>query len=103
MIRHKFNAKKCQSNGLKFDSKAERAYYHKLLNLQQLGEVVFFLRQVPLECGAGVKYYCDFLVFYADGTVKFIDVKGMRTQVFDIKKKIIESIYPIEIEIVKFK
>lgn len=99
--KHKFNAKPCEADDIKFSSKAERRYYHTLKILQDRGEVVFFLRQVPLHLPGNTKYVVDFQVFYADGTVAFVDVKGMSTPMFILKKTQVESLYPIEIEIVK--
>lgn len=102
MIRqkHKFSAVSCQSDGIKFSSKKERAYYTKLKLLQSAGEVVFFLRQVPFHLVGGVKYIVDFQVFYADGTVGFLDSKGYSTPTFISKKKQVEATYPITIELV---
>lgn len=100
-VKHKFNAKKAESDGITFSSKAERAYYHRLNFLKQTGEVLFFLRQVPLHLPGNTKYVVDYQVFYADGTVSFVDVKGMSTPMFILKKKQVEDIYPIEIEVVK--
>lgn len=64
---------------------------------QKAGEVVFFLRQVPLHLSGGTKFVVDFLVFYSDGTVTFEDVKGMKTDVYKVKKREVEAHYPIEI------
>lgn len=100
-IKHKFHAKPCESDGIKFSSKLERSWYHKLKLLQQAGEVLFFLRQTPLHLPGNTKYVVDFLVFYADGNVRFLDAKGVETQMFVMKKKQVESLYPIEIECVK--
>lgn len=101
MIRHKFHAIACERNGIKFASKAERAYYDKLVILQKTGEVLFFLTQVPMRLQGGTRYICDFLIFNADGSVRFVDVKGVATDSFKIKKREIEALYPIEIEVVK--
>jgi len=30
-----------------------------------------------------------------------VDIKGMETQLFKLKKSIVESVYPVEIKIVK--
>jgi prepilin-type processing-associated H-X9-DG protein len=62
------------------------------------GEVVFFLRQVPFHLPGGVVYRCDFQVFWADGHVSFEDAKGHRTKDFIRNKKMVESLYPVEIE-----
>jgi hypothetical protein len=100
-IRHKFNAKRCERDGVKFASKAERTYYDKLEILKKAGEVLFFLTQVPIRLPGGTKYVCDFVVFYTDGLVRFVDVKGIETDSFKIKKREVEAIYPLEIEIEK--
>lgn len=99
--RHKYRAQLCESDSIKFGSKAERAYYHRLKALQKNGEVIFFLRQVPFDLPGNVKYFVDFQVFYADCSVAFVDVKGMSTPLFIMKKKQVEELYPINIEVVK--
>jgi len=101
MIYHKFHAIRCERDGKKFPSKAERAYYDKLCLLRKAGDVLFFIRQVPFDLPGDNVYRADFMVFYADGTVKIIDVKGMETPEFKIKKKLLEETYPFTLDIVK--
>ena len=96
-IYHKFRAIRCEADGIKFPSKKERKRYLELKQLQELGEVTFFLRQVPFYLAGGVKYVCDFQVFWSDGHVEFEDVKGMKTSVYIAKKKMVEATYPIQI------
>lgn len=101
MVRHKFNAKPTTINGIRFDSKKEAKYYTELLiRRDQLKEIIFFLRQVPFHLPGGVKYIVDFVEFHADGTVHFFDVKGMKTKDFIMKKKMVEDLYPVTIELV---
>lgn len=100
MTRHKFRAVQTECDGIKFSSKKEARYYGDLKLRQQSGEVVFFLRQTPFHLPGGVKYVADFQEFHADGTVHFVDVKGMVTPMYIAKKKLVESLYPIEIETV---
>ena len=99
--RHKFNAVPTVHDGIRFDSKAEGRYYEELKVRRDAGEVLFFLRQVPIDLPGNVKYRLDFLVFLADGTVEFVDVKGMKTPIYKLKKAQIESLYPIKIKEVK--
>ena len=99
--RHKFKAKPVTDDGHHFPSKLEHAYYHYLKRLNASGDVVFFLRQVPLHLPGGAKYVVDYVVFYKDESVRFIDVKGMETNEFKLKKKLVEAIYPINIDVVK--
>jgi len=99
-LRHKFGAVRCERDGLKFPSKLERSYYDKLNTLVKSGEVLFFLRQVAFDLAGGVRYFCDFQVFWADGTVDFIDTKGKFTDISKLKVKQVEDLYPVEIKIV---
>lgn len=100
-VKHKFHAKPTVNDGIRFDSKGEARYYQQLKLLQQAGEVLFFLRQVPIHLPGGTKLVIDFQVFYTDGTVKFLDFKGVETEAFKVKKREVEAIYPFEIEIIK--
>ena len=95
IIRHKFGAKPCELDGIKFASKKERRRYQELKLLQLGGNVLFFLRQTSIHLPGGVKYICDFQVFWSDGTVTFEDVKGYRTDLYKAKKRLVEATYPI--------
>jgi hypothetical protein len=98
---HKFKAKPVNDDGNKFQSTIEWKYFKHLQLMQKSGEVLFFLRQVPFYLPGGTKYVVDYQIFTSDGRVRFVDVKGMSTPLFETKKRIVESIYPVEIEIVK--
>ena len=96
-IKHKFNAVQTILDGIKFPSKKEAARYSQLKRLQQAGEVVFFLRQVPFHLPGNVTYRLDYMVFWADETITFEDSKGMRTAIYILKLKMVEALYPIKI------
>lgn len=97
-VKHKYHAVKVERDSIKFPSKKEARYYDQLKLRQKAGEVIFFLRQTRFDLPGGIKYYCDFQEFHADGTVHFIDVKGHRTAKGKTKKAIVEDLYPVEIE-----
>lgn len=97
-LKHKYFAKPTEVDGIRFDSKKEAKYYGELKLLQKSGEVVMFLRQVPFHLPGGVIYRVDFQEFHRDGVVRFVDVKGFETAEFKMKKKMVEALYPIEIE-----
>lgn len=101
MTRHKFNAKPTTTGGIRYDSKLEARYSHKLELAKKNGELLFYLRQVPFDLPGSTKYRCDFAEFWADGTVKFTDCKGVETEVFRLKARQVEEIYGIRINIVK--
>lgn len=97
MLKHKFKAKPTETDGIRFSSKKEAKRYNNLKTLQNIGEVIFFLRQVPFHLPGGVKYVCDFFIFWANGEVTIEDVKGFKTETYKAKKKMVEALYPIEI------
>jgi dissimilatory sulfite reductase (desulfoviridin) alpha/beta subunit len=61
------------------------------------GQLLFSLRQVPFHLSANIRYVVDFVEFWADGTVRFVDIKGFRTPMYKLKKKQVEAEYPITI------
>jgi hypothetical protein len=97
MIRHKFFAKPTELDGIKFASKKEAKRYIELKMLKTSNEVLFYLRQVPFHLPGNVRYVCDFMVFWSNGDITIEDVKGMKTEMYAAKKKILESTYPIHI------
>ena len=96
-IKHKFKAVPCAHDGIRFASKKEGKRYLELRALKEKGEIVFFLRQTPFSLPGGVKYICDFTIFWADGSISFEDVKGFKTEIYKLKKKLVEANYPISI------
>lgn len=98
--KHKYNATKTEVDGIKFESMKEAEYYKWLKNKKHSEELLFFLRQVPFDLPGNIKYRVDFVEFWADGNVKFVDVKGFKTKEFIKNKKMVENLYPVEIEIV---
>lgn len=98
MRQHKFNAVATINDGIRFDSKKEASFYNDLKLREKSGEIIFFLRQVPLHLPGKTKMVVDFQVFNANGSVEFIDVKGMKTDIYKLKKRQVENIYPIKIK-----
>lgn len=110
--KNKYNNKKTVVDGITFDSQKEANYYCQLRTLSFLGKIKYFktqqkyILQDEFEKN-GVKhrpitYIADFVVNHHDGTTEVIDVKGMETQVFKIKRKMFEYKYPeLKLKIVK--
>ena len=97
-IRHKFGNVITERGGLKFRSKKEAKFYDLLKIAQKGGHVLFFHRQPKFDLPGGVSYSADFQVFYADGTVRYYDVKGFKTKGYKRNKKMVEALYPVVIE-----
>lgn len=100
VVRHKFSAVRTEVDGLKFPSKKEARYYAELKIRVAAGEVLFFLMQVPFHLPGGVKYVLDFMEFWADGSVHCVETKGVETEAFKLKKRLVEATYPVKIEVV---
>jgi hypothetical protein len=58
----------------------------------------FILQRKPNQ----ITYKADFRVWYADGHIEVVDVKGMKTDIFKLKIKMMKEKYP-EIEIILIK
>lgn len=99
--KHKFRAVRTEHNGRSYASKAEARYAQFLDREKAEGRVLFWLSQVPIQLPGKTRYVVDFQVFTADGEVRFVDVKGVETETFRLKKRQVEDIYPITIEVVK--
>lgn len=108
----KYNNKITYVDGIRFDSKREAEYYKQLLLLLKIGEVKeielqpkFTLLETFRKNGVthrSITYKADFKVTYTDNRVEVIDVKGVETQVFKIKRKLFEHQFPhLSLRIVK--
>jgi len=96
---NKYNARKTMVCGRTFDSKREAEVYLELLAQKQAGEIVRIGFQPSYTLLAGFKdntgknqkpitYTADFFVTYADGHSEVIEVKGMRTRDYLLRKKL---------------
>jgi hypothetical protein len=95
----KYHAKKIEIDGYKFDSIKEGNRYQELKLLQKTGEINFFIRQPMLDLEGGAVYKADFLIFWKDGSYSIEDVKGFYTEIFKLKRTLIEAKYPFKISI----
>lgn len=99
-------------DGIKFDSKKEAEYYCQLKLLKQAGKIKDYRLQPRYELQPAFKkngkkyraitYIADFAIINNDGTTEVVDIKGVETQVFKIKKKLFEYMYPdLNLKVVK--
>jgi hypothetical protein len=98
----KFGAVRTVVDGIKFASKAESRRYLELKALEQAGEIHGLLLQpkYPLLVGQHKvgTYIADFFYVKTIGCEDVVeDVKGMRTPVYRLKKKMVEAQYGITI------
>lgn len=106
----KYRSRKTIVDNITFDSQAEADYYRRLKLLQRSGEIKEFKLQPTYVLQEGYKrgkrkvqpitYKADFLVTHKDGRQEIIDIKGVLTPVYRLKKKMFEYRYP-DLEIVE--
>ena len=76
----KYNAKKIEIDGVKFDSRKEADFYCELKIKLQAKQIKGFCRQAQFVLANDISYKADFIVFNNDGTTDIIDVKGFATE-----------------------
>jgi hypothetical protein len=90
--------------GQRFDSQKEAEYYLLLMDGKRRGVIRKIELQPEFVLQPGFRhdgkaeqaicYVADFRITYADGHVEVIDVKGYRTDVYRIKRKMLLYKYP---------
>ncbi|MCC6695251.1 MAG: DUF1064 domain-containing protein [Candidatus Hydrogenedentes bacterium] len=114
--RNKFGARKVTIDGHTFASTAEGKRYEYLREMQQRGEIRClrlqprYLLQPAYVDSRGrqvrrIEYVADFeYIECATGRTVIEDVKGVETQVFLLKKKLFERVFPtLQIKVVKLR
>jgi len=94
----KYAAIKTEVDGLVFASKKEAKRYSELRLLERAGEIAALELQPKFPCVVNGQKVCvyiaDFAYLNAQGSRVIEDVKGMKTRVYRIKKKLVEALYP---------
>ena len=108
--RNKYRNQKVVVDGITFHSKKESEFYTALKIKQKAGIIKDFEKQVKYDISVNgihiANYFLDFKVINLDETINYYDVKGkdkvtgkwITTDVFALKKKLVEAIYGIKIE-----
>jgi hypothetical protein len=108
--KNKYRNQKVEVDGITFHSRKEANFYSDLLIKKNAKLITDFERQVQYDIRVNdihiAKYFLDFKVINLDGSINYYDVKGkdkvsgkwITTDVFALKKKLVEAIYGIKIE-----
>ena len=105
----KYYSKKVIVDNIKFDSKKEANYYLKLKVLEKSGVIInlelqkeYLLQEsfkINKKTRRKITYKADFTYFSTlDDKIHVVDVKGFKTEIYKLKKKLFEYKYGIEIE-----
>ena len=94
----KYLSHKTVIDGITFDSKDESKYYESLKIRKYRGEIENFELQPKFTLIPGFKkdgktyramtYTPDFTIYHNDGSVEYVDVKGMTTQQGELRIKL---------------
>lgn len=96
---NKYHNKKCTYKDMTFDSKKERDYYIVLEMMLKNKKITDLKTQVKFELQPSFKfkgktirsinYIADF-TYMKDGQLVIVDTKGYRTEVYRLKKKMMQ-------------
>jgi hypothetical protein len=94
----KYNNKKIKIDGHAFDSIKESEYYQELKIRLKANDILGFCIQPIFILSDSISYRPDFIIWNADGATEIIDVKGYKTDVYKIKKKLFEDKFNLKIK-----
>lgn len=105
----KYGNHKTVIDGVTFDSQREAIRWQELRLMERAGMISGLTRQVPFELipnvktrtgktVRGVKYVADFVYRDQHGRQVVEDAKGMKTEIYKIKAKLMLWLYGIEIQ-----
>ena len=99
----KYHAQRTEVDGIKFASKKEAKRYVQLKAFERAGLIKNLRLQVPYQIiakskyGRAIKYIADF-VYIEDGQTVVEDVKGFKTDVYKLKKRLMAEVYGVEVK-----
>ncbi|TAJ75559.1 DUF1064 domain-containing protein [bacterium] len=97
---NKFGAKSTEYKNQTYHSKSEAGYARDYDLMLQSGELSKVERQIKIPLGVNghhiCNYYVDFRLTYHDGRIELIEVKGFETEVFRLKRLLLEATYLAE-------
>ncbi len=105
-LMNKYRNKPTEVDGVTFASKREAKYYTDLKLLERAGEIRQLELQPRFKCVIDGKKICTYVADFAfrekDGRYRVLDVKGVETPVFKIKRKLVEALFPhVTVEVVR--
>ena len=106
-VRSKYGNKRYTLDGISFMSKAEAAYYwFRIKPREAKGEITNLVFQPRIRCEVGGQKICDYIADFSyfdrqeegqhgqHGCQVIIEVKGYKTDVYNLKIKLVHALYP---------
>lgn len=99
-VRRKYGNHRVEADGYQFDSKKEAARYWTL-RLQQKAGAIESLEVHPhydlFVCGVKIGKYIGDFRYRREGNEVVEDVKGVRTAVYRLKKRLMKAVHQIDV------
>jgi hypothetical protein len=96
--KNKYNARKCSFGGRSYHSRAEAEMAMWLTSLEQQGHIKELNKQKRISLDVNgvhiANHYVDFEVVLLNGRTKWVECKGMPTDTWRMKKRLVEALYP---------
>ena len=93
----KFGNRASDYNGVIYDSAFEAEYAQELDLRVKAKEIAGWRRQVKISIDIDefhiCNYFCDFEIEHFDGSFELVEVKGMETDVYRIKRRLLEAVW----------
>ncbi|HCU01448.1 TPA: hypothetical protein DIC62_01455 [Candidatus Nomurabacteria bacterium] len=94
---NKYGNSKTVYNTITYDSKLEANYARELDLRLMAKDIKSWKRQIPIELKVNGKkicvYRCDFEITHLNGKRELIEIKGKETDVWKLKKKLLNAVY----------
>ena len=97
---NKYKNRKTKVDNIVFASAKESRRYLELKLLQKAGEISDLRLQTRLPIVVNGKKVCDYLCDFSymeNGKFVFEDVKGVRTALYQLKKKLVKAVHNIDL------
>lgn len=100
MTYNKYHAKRTEYNGVKYHSKLEAEYAKNLDWRIKAKDISQWGRQIKIPLAVNdthiCNYFIDFMIIHNDGTIEYVEVKGMETPEWKLKWKLFNAIFAKE-------
>ena len=97
---NKYHNKRVVVDNINFHSIRESMRYGELKMLQRMGEITELELQPKFPIAVNEQKICTYIAdfrYWKDGKAIIEDVKGAKTALYSLKKKLVQAIYSIEI------
>ena len=95
--RSKYRNQRTPYNGRMYDSKAEAKYAYQLDLRRRAGDIQCWKPKPRIPLVVNGRRVCvhvpDFEITHMDGAVELVELKGPETQVWKLKRKLLEATY----------